>query len=89
TGAAGRALERGGLRTGTAGRWLDAHRSWTTGAVVAAAVLALLLWNHPTVGAVALVLCLMLAVLALMAVFAAARGPSPAVPAGGPGRAGP
>ncbi|MBM9618313.1 hypothetical protein JE024_06055 [Streptomyces zhihengii] len=89
TGAAGRALERGGLRTGTAGRWLDAHRSWTTGAVVAAGVLVLLLWNHPTVGAVALVLCLMLAVLALLAVFAAARGPSPAVPAGGPGRAGP
>ncbi|TXS57534.1 hypothetical protein [Streptomyces sp. t39] len=86
TTAAGRALERGGMRTGPTGRWLHAHRSWTGGVVVAAGVLALLLWNHPTVGAVALVLCLVLAVLALLAVLAAARGPSPA---GAPHRAGP
>lgn len=83
--AAGRALERGGVRTGPTGRWLHAHRPLTTGAVLAAAVLTLLLWNHPTVAAVALVLCVVLAVLALLAVLAEARGRAPAAAGAGHG----
>ncbi|GGY22276.1 hypothetical protein [Streptomyces djakartensis] len=73
--AAGRALERSGARTGAMGRWLAGHRAWTTGVVIAAGVLALLLWNVPTVGSVALVVGLVLAVLVVLAVLAAAAGP--------------
>ncbi|GGT28043.1 hypothetical protein [Streptomyces chromofuscus] len=87
TTAAGHGLRRVGLRTGAAGQWLDAHRSWTTGVVVAGGVLALVLWNYPTVGAVALVLGLVLLVLVLLAVLAAAGGPATA--AGEPGGARP
>ncbi|MEU7057247.1 hypothetical protein [Streptomyces sp. NPDC046197] len=78
TTAAGRALERTGLRTGEAGRWLDTHQAWTTGVVIAAGAVALLLWNYPTVGVVVLVLCLVLVVLIVLAVLAAAAGPAPA-----------
>ncbi|PWI07375.1 hypothetical protein DIZ27_28425 [Streptomyces sp. NWU339] len=70
--AAGRALLRAGVRTGTAGRWLADHRAWTTGGVFAAGALALVLWNHPTVGAVVLVLGVVLAVLVVLAILAAA-----------------
>ncbi|MFG3660568.1 hypothetical protein [Streptomyces sp. NPDC047706] len=75
TTAAGHGLRRLGLRTGAAGQWLETRRSWTTGIVIAAGVLALLLWNYPTVGAVALVLGLVLLVLVVLAVLAAAGGP--------------
>ncbi|MEV5103937.1 hypothetical protein ACFQ7G_31585 [Streptomyces massasporeus] len=75
TGATGRALEHAGVRTGAAGRRLADHRKWITGVVLAAAALALVLWNHPTVGAVALVLGLALAVLIILLVLAAA-GPA-------------
>ncbi|MGA5037252.1 hypothetical protein ACPCA8_09370 [Streptomyces capoamus] len=75
TTAAGRELSGAGVHTGHFGRWLAAHRSWTTGVTIGAGVLALVLWNHPTVGAVALVLLLVVAVLAVTAVLAAATGP--------------
>ncbi|KAA0923652.1 hypothetical protein [Streptomyces apricus] len=70
-GAAGRALGRAGLRVGPVGRRLAARRSVVTGVVIGAGALALVLWNHPTVGAVALVLVLVLVVLAAVAVLVA------------------
>lgn len=73
---AGSALRRRGTTTGLTGQWLSAHRQWTTGVTVGAGALALVLWNHPTVGAVTLVLVLVLAVSAVTAVLAAAR-PAP------------
>ncbi|MFJ4355848.1 hypothetical protein ACIP25_06075 [Streptomyces massasporeus] len=75
TGATGRALEHMGVRTGATGRLLADHRAWITGVVMAAGALALVLWNHPTVGAVALVLGIAVAVLIILAVLAAA-GPA-------------
>jgi hypothetical protein len=89
TDAVGHALGDAGARTGATGRWLDTHRSWTTGVVIAGGVLALILWNRPTVGAVALVAGLVVVVLAVLAVLAAASGRTPAAAAGEPGRAGP
>ncbi|MFI1728977.1 hypothetical protein ACH40E_07010 [Streptomyces acidicola] len=83
TTATGRALGRIGARTGPVGRWLGHHRKWTTGVVIAAGVLALLLWNEPTIGAVALVIGIVLAVLILLAILAAAALPSAPVPAAG------
>jgi hypothetical protein len=81
--AAGRALSGTPVvRTGSTGRWLDAHRSWTGGAVIGAGALVLLLWNHPTVGVVVLVLVLVLVVLAVIEVLAATG-----VADGEPGRA--
>ncbi|MFF8293112.1 hypothetical protein ACF068_28360 [Streptomyces sp. NPDC016309] len=79
-GGTGRGLNRAGLRTGGTGRWLATHQSWTTGVTIGAGALALLLWNGPTVGSVALVVALVLVVLAVLAVLAAA-GPAPASPA--------
>jgi asparagine N-glycosylation enzyme membrane subunit Stt3 len=79
TTAAGRALESAGMRTGATGRWLAGHRAWTTGGVIAAGALALLLWNRPSVGTVALVLGIVLVVLVVLivlAVVAAAAGPA-------------
>jgi hypothetical protein len=76
TAAAGQGLRRAGMRTGSTGRWLADHRAWTTGGVIAAGALTLLLWNHPTVGAVALVLGVALAVLIILAILAAAAGPA-------------
>ena len=76
TAAAGRGLRRAGLRTGSTGRWLTDHRAWTTGGVIAAGMLALVLWNHPTAGAVALVLGIAVAVLIILAILAAAAGPA-------------
>ncbi|WP_128376918.1 hypothetical protein [Streptomyces cavernae] len=72
TGAAGRALARSGLRTGSTGHWLDTHRGWTTGVVIAAGALALALWNYPTPASVALVLGIVVLVLAILGVLAAA-----------------
>ncbi|GAA0636121.1 hypothetical protein GCM10009535_10360 [Streptomyces thermocarboxydovorans] len=74
TTAAGRGLRRAGVDTGSAGRWLTDHRAWTTGAVIAAAALTLVLWNYPTVGAVALVLGIAVAVVIVLAVLAATAG---------------
>jgi hypothetical protein len=76
TTAAGRGLRRAGVRTGSTGRWLADHQAWTTGGIIAAAALALVLWNHPTVGAVALVLGVALAVLIVLAILGAASGPT-------------
>ncbi|WP_086741599.1 hypothetical protein [Streptomyces glaucescens] len=81
TTAAGLALHRAGMRTGSTGRWLADHQAWTTGAVIAAGVLALVLWNHPTVAAVALVIGVSLAALVVLAVLAAADGPAGRAPA--------
>ncbi|MDF3298646.1 hypothetical protein [Streptomyces tropicalis] len=87
TGATGRALERGGLHTGTAGHWLDTHRAWTTGIVIGAGALTLVLWNYPTTAVVALVLAVVLVVLFALAVLADAAGPDAAPASGGAGRA--
>lgn len=76
---AGNTLRRAGVTTGLTGHWLAAHQKWTTGIVIGAGALALVLWNHPTVGAVALVLVLVLVVLASIAVLAAAQ-PAPDTP---------
>ncbi|NGO07110.1 hypothetical protein G5C60_05435 [Streptomyces sp. HC44] len=76
TTAAGRGLRRAGVRTGSTGRRLTDHRAWITGGVIAAGALALLLWNHPTVGAVALVLGIAVAVLIVVAALAAAGNPT-------------
>ncbi|MET7597929.1 hypothetical protein ABZS84_23130 [Streptomyces sp. NPDC005481] len=76
TTAAGRALEGAGVRTGSTGRWLAHHRKWVSAGLIAAGALALLLWNHPSVGAVVLIVCLVLAALILSAVLAAAAGPT-------------
>jgi len=84
---AGRTLSRNGVSTGHTGRWLSAHRSWTTGIAIALGALVLVLWNHPTVGAVALVLLLVLAVLAIMTVLAAAAPAPAADPGSDPWRA--
>ncbi|REK86429.1 hypothetical protein DY245_32800, partial [Streptomyces inhibens] len=79
TGAAGRALARSGLRTGGPGHWLDTHRGWTTGIVIAAGALALVLWNYPTPASVALVLGIVVLVLVLLGILAgAADRPGPA-----------
>ncbi|MFD8236875.1 hypothetical protein ACFV20_33980 [Streptomyces sp. NPDC059696] len=76
TTATGRAMANAGMRTGAVGRRLADHRRWITGGVLAAAALALVLWNHPTVGAVALVVGVALAVLLLLAVLASAAQPA-------------
>ncbi|GGU73312.1 hypothetical protein GCM10010211_43980 [Streptomyces albospinus] len=82
TGSAGRALARAGLDTGAFGRWLDAHRRWTTGVVIAAGALALFLWNLPTPGVVALALGIVVLALILLGILAAAgtRAPPAAAP---------
>jgi hypothetical protein len=49
---------------------------WVSAGLIAAGALALLLWNHPSVGAVVLIVCLVLAALILAAVLAAAAGPT-------------
>ncbi|PSJ28816.1 hypothetical protein B7P34_10205 [Streptosporangium nondiastaticum] len=72
TGATGRAMARSGLRTGATGHWLETHRRWTTGIVIAAAVIALIIWNYPTAAVVALVLGITVLVLAVLAVLGAA-----------------
>ncbi|MFF9218363.1 hypothetical protein [Streptomyces viridosporus] len=83
--AVGRTLGRTGLSTGATGRWAAAHRGWITGVVIGAGALALVLWNHPTVGAVVLVLVLVLVVLAAVAVYAAmASGPGAGEKRGAP-----
>ncbi|MEU6811121.1 hypothetical protein ABZ920_19460 [Streptomyces sp. NPDC046831] len=87
TAATGRALGRAGVHTGLVGRWLDTHRSWTTAIVIAAGVLALILWNHPTAAVVALVVGIVLVVMFLLAVLADARGGDPAARPGTPGGA--
>ncbi|MGN9815485.1 hypothetical protein ACTMUQ_09070 [Streptomyces sp. SD11] len=76
-GAAGRGLSRAGMRVGPVGRRLAARRSWATGVVIGAGALALVLWNHPTVGAVALVLGLVLVALAAVAVLVAVAASAP------------
>lgn len=88
TGAVGHAMARRGLRTGGMGDWLDAHRGWTTGIAIAGGALALVLWNFPTPGSVALVLGIVVLVLIVLGILAAAggRAPGAAPPGEGPGR---
>ncbi|MFC8949368.1 hypothetical protein [Streptomyces rochei] len=83
TAAAGRALHRSGVDTGSPGRLLAKHRTWATGAVLTAGALTLLLWNDPTVTTVALVLGITSAALIVMAVLAAAAGPAASSPVSG------
>ncbi|MEU6100553.1 hypothetical protein [Streptomyces flaveolus] len=76
TAATGRGLHRGGVDTGSAGRLLAEHPRWVTGTIITAGALALLLWNRPTVAAVALVLGIISAALVILAILAAAAGPA-------------
>ncbi|MFD0306598.1 hypothetical protein [Streptomyces sp. NPDC127119] len=76
-GAAGRGLSGAGVRVGPVGRRLAARRSWATGIVIGAGALALILWNHPTVGSVALVLVLVLVALAAVSVLVAVTASAP------------
>ncbi len=78
TAAAGHGLSRAGLHTGSAGRALAEHRSWTTGIVIGAGALTLVLWNRHTVGAVALVVGLVLVVLIVLETLAATAPQDPA-----------
>ncbi|MEV4193438.1 hypothetical protein [Streptomyces toxytricini] len=82
TGAAGRALERLGMRTGSTGHWLQEHRAWTTGLVIAGGALALLLWNYPTPAVVALVFGIVVLLLIVLGILAAATGDSRRGPGG-------
>ncbi|MFG2867117.1 hypothetical protein [Streptomyces sp. NPDC048338] len=70
-GAVGHALVRKGWDTGAVGDWLRTHRPLTTGTVVAAGALTLLLWSYPTPAVVALVLLCAVVVLSVLGVLAA------------------
>ncbi|MGW4538555.1 hypothetical protein ACWEOP_11830 [Streptomyces chartreusis] len=76
TEAAGHALTRTGLRTGAVGRWLRRNQPRTTGAVIGAGGLTLILWNYPTPASVALLLLLVVVVLVILRVLAAADEPA-------------
>ncbi|MGI5405347.1 hypothetical protein ACQEV9_01010 [Streptomyces chartreusis] len=76
TEAAGHALTRTGLTTGAVGRWLRRNQPRTTGAVIGAGGLTLILWNYPTPAAVALLLLLVVVVLVILGVLAAAEEPA-------------
>jgi hypothetical protein len=83
TGVTGRAMARRGLRTGDTGRWLSTHVKWTTGIAIGGGALALVLWNYPTPGAVALILGIVVLVLIVLGILAAASGPERRPPADG------
>lgn len=72
TEAAGHALARSGLKTGAAGRWLRAHWPLTTGVVIGAGGLMLLLWNYPTPASVSVVLLFVGITLLLLGILGAA-----------------
>lgn len=76
TETAGHALTRTGLTTGAVGQWLRRNQPRTTGAVIGAGGLALLLWNYPTPASVALLLLLVVVVLVILGVLAAADEPA-------------
>lgn len=82
TSATGSRLARRGLRTGAVGRWLTEHRPLTSGIVIAAGVLTLVLWSYPTAVTVAIVLLVVVAALALLAILAAAATPATPAPGG-------
>ncbi|MFE0581587.1 hypothetical protein [Streptomyces sp. NPDC058874] len=60
-----------GVHTGTAGRWVEAHRHALTVGVLLAVALVFALWNHPTVLTVLLLVLILLVVLAVLALLAA------------------
>lgn len=69
-GAVRTTADRAGLRTGPVGPFARRHRTWITGVLVAAVLLAFLLWPHPTgwvVVGLALCLLALLAVLEFLA----------------------
>ncbi|MEU1260119.1 hypothetical protein ACWCQP_33355 [Streptomyces chartreusis] len=73
---AGHALTRTGLTTGAVGQWLRRNQPRTTGAVIGAGGLALILWTYPTPASVALLLLLVVVVLVILGVLAAAEKPA-------------
>lgn len=83
TRTAGHALARTGLKPGAVGQWLRMHRSLTTGVVIAAGALALVLWNYPTPASVVLVLLVVVVVLATLGVLAAADAAEQRLSGGG------
>ncbi|MGR4879845.1 hypothetical protein ACIPUC_10485 [Streptomyces sp. LARHCF249] len=60
-----------GLRTGSAGTWVEARRRGITAGVLLVLALVFALWNHPTVLTVLLLVLVLLAVLAVLALLAA------------------
>jgi hypothetical protein len=72
----GGAPDRVGVRTGAMGRLPAGHREGTTTGAVAAGALTPVFRNHLPVGAVAVVLCIVPAVLFPVAVLASAAGPA-------------
>ncbi|MFJ1866490.1 hypothetical protein ACIOD1_17845 [Streptomyces sp. NPDC088097] len=60
-----------GVRTGSAGRWVEAHRRWITIGALLVVALVFALWNHPTVAVVLMLVLILLAVLAVLALLAA------------------
>ncbi|WP_234327855.1 hypothetical protein [Streptomyces sp. NRRL F-2664] len=77
-----------GLRTGGAGRWVEAHRHALTLGVLLVIALVFALWNHPTVLTVLLLVLILLVVLAVLALLAAGGriADVPGAPAGRPDR---
>ncbi|MGW1977019.1 hypothetical protein [Streptomyces sp. NPDC001889] len=75
--------DRAGLRTGPVGPWLRRWRRWVVWVLVAGAVLAYLLWSHPTgwvVVGLALALVLAVAVVDFLAAEGGVSGESPDTP---------
>lgn len=71
TESAGHALARAGLTSGAVGRLLRRHWPLTTGVVIGAGGLALLLWNYPTPASVAVVLLIVVVVLVILGILGA------------------
>ncbi|MEV1054542.1 hypothetical protein [Streptomyces sp. NPDC049887] len=84
-GATRATANRAGLRTGPVGPWVRRYRTWITWVLVAAAVLAYVLWSYPTAWVVvglALALLFALAVVEFLAQDEGGAVPGP--PAGEP-----
>ncbi|GLF95831.1 hypothetical protein [Streptomyces yaizuensis] len=82
-GAARATADHAGLRTGPVGPWLRGHRRWVVWVLLAAAVLAYLLWSHPTAWVVVGIALVLLAALAIVE-FLAADPAAPAAPQAAP-----
>ncbi|MGW6460276.1 hypothetical protein ACWF94_30870 [Streptomyces sp. NPDC055078] len=85
-GSARATADHAGLRTGPVGPFVRRHRRWITWLLVAAAVLAYLLWSYPTgwvVAGLALALLLALAIVEFLAAESPAPSPERVRPAGG------
>ncbi|MFG2606624.1 hypothetical protein ACGFT2_24175 [Streptomyces sp. NPDC048514] len=76
--------DRAGLRTGPVGPFVRRHRTWITWVLVAASLLAYLLWSFPTGWVVVGIALSLLFLLAVLEFLAAPRPPAGEHPAGTP-----